>query len=240
MYEYNPKCEGSGIITCTPQVTLCPRGCADCYAVAGRCYTDLPNIPSVEQAKGRIVRMNDASDSYNQFNKVMATAALYNDVFLNTSYSELFTCSKGCYGLDFARMPVVLTVNPGEMTDTDFHKLDPIPENLMFVRVRVNMWNLELVNAVVEYYTKCDVEVILTWLAYYETPVPEEYKEYYEFRKRILNDYWCIKPEIHAEVEHNPLVYICGRGATSLCKDCGNCLRNYYKAKERLRSAGCE
>ena len=37
--------------------------------------------------------------------------------------------------------PVVLTVNPGEMTDEDAHLVRPIPDNLMFVRFRTNTWN---------------------------------------------------------------------------------------------------
>jgi hypothetical protein len=172
--------------------------------------------------------MNDANDSYNDWPLVVSVAVAYDDAFLNTSFIELFK--------DVSTIPVVLTVNPGKMTDVDFHKLNPIPDNLMMVRVRVNTWNLEnaLVDAAVEYYTERGVEVVLTWLAFYETPIPALHKDFYEFRKHILNDYWCIKSEIHAEVEHNPLVYTCGRGATSLCKDCGNCLRNYYKTKERL------
>ena len=58
--------------------------------------------------------------------------------------------------------PVVVTVNPSKMTDKSFHKLDPIPRNLMFVRFRINTWNTGLAARAIDYYTALKVPVILT------------------------------------------------------------------------------
>ncbi|MBU1028855.1 hypothetical protein KKE28_01480, partial [Patescibacteria group bacterium] len=133
-YIENPKTAGSGIICGIPQRGVCPVGCADCFFQSGRSYLEpldekLPNLPTPEQAKGRIVRLNDGNDSNNQRVLVMAAADQYEHVFFNTSIPKDLA--------GFGR-PVVLTVNPGKKTDRNAHLLTPPPTNLMFVRFRTN------------------------------------------------------------------------------------------------------
>jgi len=239
-YLENPKTAGSGILSCIPQKGTCPNNCVDCFFQSGRSYLsplseNLPNIPSKEEAWGRVVRVNDGNDSNVQRELVerVVDAQEYMDYFFNTAIPNDLGGFSG---------PVVLTVNPGEMTDTDFHKVDPIPSNLMFVRVRVNWWNLDLVGRVIDFYTQGErpVDVILTWMAHYTQPIPDSYKEYYEYRKRTLNSYWCIKYSARKQIEDmlvdNSFVYSCGYKDSTLCKDCGNCLRAYYATQERLRN----
>ncbi len=235
-YVENPKTKSSGIICCAPQTTACSRGCADCFAQRDGVYAELPNVPDYDDTKGRVVRIGDISDAYHQLDKTLQCASLYDDAFLNTSYDALFD--------KVHDMPIVLTVNPGEMTDKTFYRLEHLPGNLMFVRVRVNAWNLKLVDDIVSYYTSGQVDgtvipVILTFMAYYETPIMHGYRYKYEWQKRTLNSYWCLKlrylHEIEARYADNDLVYSCGKK----CVRCGNCIREFFATKERLRDKEC-
>ena len=115
----------------------------------------------------------------------------------------------------------------------------------MFVRIRVNTWNLKRVVApAVKYYTDNGIPVVLTFMAYFETPIPEKHKKNYIFRKRTINDYWAITTSawkrIMGQYADNILVYSCGKiegelGSTK-CKRCGNCVREYHNSKERMRN----
>jgi len=235
---WNPKTKGSGIIECIPQKGRCPNNCDDCFFQGGRSYLEpldknTPHIPSRNLAMGRIVRVNDGNDSNFQRNIVeqVATGQGYIDYFFNTAVPKDLGDFSG---------PVVLTVNPGKMTDQDFYKLKEIPDNLMFVRIRTNTWNLfNIVDPAVSYYTNRGVAVVLTFMAYYTTLVPQDYKKYYEWKKRTLNSYWILKQEAIGTIMHmfrnNALVYSCGYKDRHECIFCGNCLREYYNAKERLR-----
>ena len=136
--------------------------------------------------------------------------------------------------------PVVLMVNPHMMTDKDFHKLDPIPSNLMMVRFRANMWNRALGEKIVKYYTQHHIPVIFTFMAYYTEVIPNNYKSCYTYRKRTLNSYWVITQEgwdrIIEPYQNNEYVYTCGKNANSFpCHRCGNCLREYFATMERLK-----
>ena len=63
----------------------------------------------------------------------------------------------------------------------------------MFVRVRTNTWNLEsTVEPAIEFYSKREIPIVLTFMAYYLDDVPEDHKNNYCFRKRTLNSYWAI------------------------------------------------
>jgi hypothetical protein len=174
-------------------------------------------MPSDEEAKNRIVRVNDGNDSNVERELVLRETARYQHKFYNTSIPKPFD------------LPWVLTINPGKMTDVDFHKLDPIPKTLMFVRFRANTWNSELMDDAVAYYTRCNVPVVLT---------------FYMLRKRTLNEYLAITTSAWRRVmqryEDNPLVHSCGKiegeKGKSGCKYCGNCLREYYATMERLRA----
>lgn len=235
-YIENPKTKGSGILCCIPQKGKCPNNCADCFYNSERGYLEplndnTPNMPSYQESLGRIIRVNDGNDSNNQRSAVINNTMSYARKFYNTSFAEDLA------GYD---APIVLTVNPGGITDHDFHRVRIIPDNLMMVRVRVNMWNLELVDEAVLYYTGRNIPVILTFLAYFEQPIPKKHKNNYVWKKRTLNPYWCIKREPREKIVDkyalNKLVYPCGhRSFDTKCRYCGNCLKFYYATMEKLR-----
>jgi hypothetical protein len=240
-YIENPKTKGSGIVCCIPQTGRCPMKCKDCFFQSGRSYLEplndnLPNMPNPDwvEKHGYIVRVNDGNDSNNQRELVIESTKLYKRKFYDTSIPK---------DLENFDAPVVLTVNPAQMTDTKAHLLDPIPKNLMFVRVRVNTWNLNLVDEVVEYYSAREVPIILTFMAYFEAPIPAEHEKNYIFRKRTLNPYHAITTQawkkIMARYLYNKWVYSCGKiegeRGTTACRHCGNCLREYFATMEKMR-----
>ena len=237
-YIENPKTKGSGIICAIPQTGRCPVGCADCFFQSGRSFLEpldenLPNVPSAVEADGCVVRINDGLDSNVQRDVAEECAQQYQDAFFNTSIPRDLQ--------DFSR-PVVLTVNPGNMTDKDFHKLDPVPEQLMFVRVRTNMWNAGVVSKAINYYCSRGVPVVLTFMAYYGETVPPEWSEYYDFQKRTLNSYWVLNwrgwssyRRMIEGIDKRHLISTCGRDYDRHpCRDCGVCLREYYATKVRI------
>ena len=204
-YIENPKTKGSGILCCIPQKGECPMKCKDCYFQSGRSYLEpleenLPNMPPIDMALKSIVRVNDGNDSSNDKDYVIRATADYPHKFYNTSVP---------YNLEEFPAPVILTVNPGRMTDHDAHFINPTP-NLMFVRVRVNTWNLLLVDNVVRYYTNLGIPVVFTFMAYYEQDIPKPYLFDYVVRKRTLNEYYAITDEAFERVMKpyfdNPLV----------------------------------
>ena len=261
-YRPNPKTEGSGIICAIPQAGRCPMGCADCFFQSGRSYLEplednLPNLPNQQDAQGRVVRMNDGNDSNVGRETVLAAARRYGDVFFNTSVPRL----------DFERLwietPVVLTINPGVMTERNFYALHDCykvlpesgakaqcasaPSNLMFVRFRASWWNLPLAKLAVEHWTGLGVPVVMTFMAYHLPPknMPTRDGEpVYVERKRTLNTYWAISFEAWQEYMDmfagRRLVYSCGKfegkAGNGGCVRCGNCLREYFAAKERIRA----
>jgi hypothetical protein len=185
-----------------------------------------------------IVRVNDGNDSNVQRELVIASTSQYDHRFFNTSIPQL----------DFPA-PVVLTVNPGRKTDVSWHRLEHIPKNLMFVRIRTNTWNLDsVVDPAVQYYTthpERGVPVVLTFMAYFRTEdeMPPEHRKHYVFRRRTTNDYMAITTEAWREImkryQDNGLVYSCGKiegekGDTH-CLRCGNCVREYHNTRERMR-----
>jgi hypothetical protein len=242
-YIENPKTRGSGIVCCIPQRGRCPRGCADCFFQSGRSYLEpleenTPNMPNRWLVGDRVLRVNDGNDSNHERDVVLAATARFPRRFYNTS------CPDDLRGYG---APVVLTVNPGEMTDERWHDVPPInvPRNLMFVRVRTNTWNLRIVDGAVKWYTQLKVPVVLTFMAYHAVdapipnPIPLGHTRGYEYRKRTTNSYWAITTEAWREImrryEDNPLVHSCGsEGITTACKHCGNCLREYHATVERM------
>lgn len=248
-YIENPKTKGSGILCCIPQRGRCPNECEDCFFQSGRSYLEplednLPNMPPDELARGRVVRVNDGNDSRVNREMVMQETARYPMRFYNTSSPEDLA------GYD---APVVLTVNPGRMTDIDGWGIKDPPRNLMFVRIRTNTWNLELVRRLVESYTiDRSVPVVLTFMAYFEYRGSTTVGAHrcrcgddpsYTWRKRTLNSYYAITTEawrrIMGEFEDNALVHSCGKiegeRGTTACRHCGNCLREYFATMERMR-----
>lgn len=237
-YIENPKTKGSGIICCIPQTGTCPNKCEDCFFQSGRSYLEpldenLPNMPPIKLAKNYVVRVNDGNDSNVNRQLVMKSVKKYPHKFYNTAIPH------DLGGFD---APVALTLNPGQMTDRNFfvHASPVAPPNLMFVRFRVNTWNLNLCDLAVAHYRALEVPVILTFMAYYTESIPDAAKEDYEFRKRTLNSYWVITPKAWDKVKEryakNRYVYTCGQDAdTHACRFCGNCLREYFVTMERMR-----
>ena len=235
-FIYNPKVIGSGIIECIPQRGKCPNNCEDCFFQSGRSYLEpleknLPHIPTRKMAEGRIVRVNDGNDSNNQRKLVEKTAFQFSDYFFNTSIN---------YKLEKFSAPVVLTINPAKLTDWhNFIRVDPIPKNLMFVRFRTNMWNVSVLDHAINYYTRHKTPVVITFMAYYTLSIPPSYQKYYEWKKRTINSYWVLKRDSQEDIiSHyldNPYVYSCGIKGQYSCSFCGNCIREYYNTKERMR-----
>jgi len=236
-YIVNPKTKGSGIICCIPQEGGCPVKCADCFFQSGRSYLEpladnLPNMPSLEEVGNCVVRVNDGNDSNNDPELVMAAVQQYPQRFYNTSISR---------DLEKFDAPVVLTLNPSLQTDASIKLLDPIPPNLMFVRMRTNTWNLHLVDETVKYYSEREIPVVLTFMAYYEADIPAGHEKDYTYRKRTLNSYWVITTEawdrVMARYKGNKWVYSCGKNAdTFACSRCGNCLREYFFVSQKLKT----
>lgn len=233
--------KGSGMLAAIPQTGRCPMQCDDCFFQSGRSFLEpldenLPNMPEFAQAIGRVVRVNDGNDSNNNHQHVLKSTQKYNMKFYNTSIPKR---------LENFIDPVVLTINPGKMTDIEFYKLDPIPHNLMFVRIRTNMWNLhDVVAPAVNYYTKREVPVVLTFMAYYDTQdkIPAGFVNCYLFKKRTLNSYYVITQYYWESIMNifkgNKWVHSCGKNAdTHPCKFCGNCLREYFATVERIRGS---
>jgi len=234
-YIENPKTKDSGIVCAIPQAGECPMKCEECFFQSGRSFLEpldknLPNLPLPTKVVNNVVRINDGNDSNVQRERVEEVAKCYNNYFFNTSMNKDLAGFPG---------PVVLTVNPAKMTDKSFHKVDPIPPNLMYARVRVNTWNLDaVVKPAVEYYTSQGVPVIFTFMAYYTSEPPEGHKRNYEWKKRTLNSYWVLVDYVENAImwsfKDNPLVYSCGYHGTHECKRCGNCLREYFATKQRM------
>ncbi|MGD2072878.1 MAG: hypothetical protein PVG65_05270 [Candidatus Thorarchaeota archaeon] len=236
MYRENPKTKGSGIVAIIPQTGICPNMCEDCFFQSGRSYLEpldknLPNIPD-KVLPYQVVRVNDGNDSNVDIENVIETSKKYSMKFYNTAIPEL----------DKFDAPVVLTINPGPITNKDFHRI--IGKNLMFVRFRTNTWNVPLAKAAVQYYSDREVPIVLTFMAYFDTAekIPSIHKKNYAFRKRTLNSYYAITTHAWEKVmknfKYNKWVSSCGKiegekGTTS-CRFCGNCLREYFATMERI------
>jgi hypothetical protein len=249
-YIPNPKTQGSGILCAIPQTGTCTIRCANCFFRSGRSYLEpldenLPNLPHPDEVGHRIVRFNDGNDSNAERAKVIEAASQYERVFFNT-----------CIPLDLDTLPgpVVLTVNPASMTDKKFMKLSQgIPNNLMFVRVRANTWNLDtVVKPAVAHYTnpgprnisdRRPVPVVLTFMAYHEADaIPDTHLRNYYRYKRIQNEYYGISTDVWrmmmSEFQSNPWVHSCGKiegdAGEKHCRHCGHCLREYFATMERM------
>jgi len=234
-YVENPKTKDSGIACAIPQKGRCPFGCKGCFYQSGRGYLEpleerTPNMPPV--VPGQVVRVNDGNDSTNAFYLVVAETKKYPDRFFNTSFPNRLPDFPG---------PVVLTLNPGEMTNRNFWKVEAV-DPLMFVRFRVNTWNLRLAEDAVRWYSAREVTTVLTFMAYDTlAEIPEAEWWAYAERVRTLNRYFAITAGAWEHVmEHfrrNPWVSSCGHheGVDTHCRHCGNCLREYHAWKEKHR-----
>ena len=241
MYKENPKTKGSGIMCAIPQTGTCPNNCEDCFFQSGRSFLEpldenLPNMPETSVCQHRVVRVNDGHDSNIMSNGVNIgwSTRDYPMKFYNTAIPK---------NIDHFDAPVVLTVNAAKRTDEEPYLFVDIPEKLMFVRVRVNMWNLgNVTDRVVDWYTSLEVPVVLTFMAYFDREIPEKYQKYYTFRKRTTNSYSAITTgaweKVMSRYKYNVWVHSCGKiegelGSTA-CRHCGNCLREYFATMEKL------
>ena len=221
----NPKLKGSSLIDAIPQTGECPVGCAECFYNGGRFYRTLdePLIPSEEESVGKIVRVNSGHDSNIEKQMVLCETYWYKDKFYNTSIPNF----------DFPS-PVVFTCNGRDLILTDD------VENLMFVRFRVSTDNLEEADRAVEHYlVKHGIPVVMTFMRYYSDPPNQED---YEFRKSVINDYWCLKSDKVVEIMSRwgkktpPVrgVRMCSTPYSSFCGDCKNCEFLYHEFFRRL------
>jgi len=220
----NPKMKGTNIIDCIPQVGECPLRCDECYYNSGRFYRTLdePLIPTLEEAKGKIVRINSGHDSNIQRDLVIRATKCYEHKFYNTSLSNF----------DFPA-PVVFTCNGREL-----HLVKRGLDNLMFVRVRTSVFNMDEVLNATMYYLNHNVPVVLTFMRYYDiSKIPISYRKGFVFKKHILNSYYCHTEEMQLRVLERFKglgVCMCGTPVSSLCVDCRNCEFLYW---EHLRKS---
>lgn len=231
--QNNPKLDGSEIIDCIPQRGNCSlaRTCdcgIDCYFMHGWYESSYePIIPSKEDAKGKIVRFNSGNDSNIEKKLVLEIAKNFDDFFFNTSLPNL----------DFPG-PVVFTCNSKD-TNKKATLLEA-PNNLMFIRFRINLWNTELAQQAINYYGKCKVPIVLTFMRYYSKErIPLQFQEDYELKKSIIHNYYMInkvaRNKIMESFKEDENIYQCGNYESSYCKDCGICKKFYYKTKERMK-----
>ncbi len=227
-YEENPKLKGSGIVDCIPQTGECPVGCAECFYNGGRFFRTLdePWMPDPDFVGNRILRVNTGHDSNIERDLVLKATAIFPHKFYNTAIPKfnfpapvVFTCNGGKHGR------LKLVENP--------------PNNLMFVRVRVESWGMETVDKAVEHYLKKHgIPVVLTFMRYYsDQAIPEKAKNDYEWRKNITNSYFCVKTETILKIlgrYKGQGVRTCGTPASSNCIDCRNCEFLYWEALRKM------
>lgn len=224
----NPKLEDSRIVDCIPQTGKCPIGCTDCFYNGPGWYRtrDTPLIPTFQETIGNVVRVNSGNDSNVDRKLVIEVARRYNDYFFNTSVPNF----------DFPG-PVVFTVN-GRGDNQSYLANRKDCKGLMFVRFRLNPWNLEAADKVVAHYTKYNVPVVMTFMRYSERRnIPRHHWQSYAWTKHIVTEYFMIKNELRDEImarwKDNPLVKECGSTKSEYCKDCGNCYNLYFRWRKR-------
>jgi hypothetical protein len=237
MTKRNPKQEGTDFFDCIPQTGTCPMNCNQCFFNRPGAYyvplDKMPLVPTPEDVGDGLVRMNCGNDSNNQRELVIETAQQFKRFFFNTSVPRF----------DFPG-PVVLTTNPREEQPAVL--VDPIPDNLMFVRLRTSGTNLPLVDEAVDYYTDRQVPIAITFMAYYtEAPKVDEAEvglpadECYCWKVRHINSYHCATPAFMRTVlsryGDNRLVSMCGSIESGYCRDCRNCETYYIQTMKRLR-----
>lgn len=208
----NPKQDGSNVYDCVPQTGKCPVKCNQCYFNRGY-YRETPFVDDDVPEDG-IVRMNCGHDSNIDRKAVLEAAKKYKHVFFNTSIPKFLFPG-----------PVVFTANAKEEEQPWLpNSCEGWEHNLMAVRLRVSMYNLDYVREAIEKWTKY-VPVIMTFMAYYDQEpfLPGAY----EWKVRHINSYWCVTHEtillVMQPYVDNDRVLLCD----GLCRHCGNCEKVY-------------
>ncbi len=224
--KQNPKMAGSNLIDCVPQHGPCPNNCDQCFYQKWFYAGHEPVIPTLEEAKGKIVRVNSGNDSNHQKERVLDATRYYMRRFFNTSVPDL----------DFEGSPVVLTINPKQ--DTCWTAVDD-PANLMFVRFRANTWNIDMAQDAIKHYCyERKVPLVMTFMRYYNQGlrncgIPSSEAQCYEQRNHIDHEYWDITQEAFGEVMNEllpaRLLFTCGTPENPYCRDCGVCETLYWR-----------
>lgn len=238
MTTRNPKQEGSNVYDCKPQKGLCPLNCNQCfYNRPGAFYVDPEeeHMPTVEEVGDGIMRVNSGHDSNFQKKLVVEKTSIYPERFFNTSIPNF----------DFPG-PVVFTANREEEESCNVQ--EEIPDNLMFVRLRVSNTNLSLIDKAVKSWTNKGVQVVLTFMAYYtDEPIKNgvefylSHPECYVYKVRHINSYYCATDEFMEYVLKREkeiggrLVSMCADIGSYYCRTCKNCETYYWQAKKRIR-----
>jgi len=238
----NPKQVGSNLYDCRTQVGKCKMNCSQCfYNRPGAFYCDIdkPQLPSPKTVGHGIVRMNCGHDSNYQILGCIKQAKKYENFFFNTSIPQF----------NFPG-PVVFTANKDEEVLAQFplEGYDVMPQNLMFVRLRVSASNLQHIDiAVRNWALAARIPVVLTFMAYYEKKalqkvldnVPEA-EPFYEWKKRHINSYYCptrlFKRQVMRRMKKigGRLVTLCGTLFSDYCRDCRNCESYYWITKKHM------
>ena len=227
---FNPKLEQSGLIDAVPQNGSCPLRCNACFFNLTWYTKHKPILPNARMVNklGLICRVNSGHDSNLQREMVVAKTAKYHRKFYNTSIANF----------NFPA-PVVFTCNPDE---NSYAALAPITPNLMAVRIRTHPGMLRYVYEAIGHYAY-SVPIILTWMRYSaESAIPRGQRQHYERSVHVINPWWQLIPDSKREImaqlrQANPDIYQCGTYESSLCRECLNCVRFYWRAMRRMEES---
>jgi len=242
----NPKQTGSNLIDAVPQTGECPRDCGvncgcECYGKGERFYLpkDVPHMPTKEEAEGKIVRVNSYRDS-NDMTVEEYYSVRYADwdhMFFNTCVPKFdFPVVKKPECVTTRQAPVVYTCNGGP--DNYWTPGGLIPPNVMFVRIRVNTWEVEHQDEMVAYYLEQKVPIVFTFLNY-TSPVFIPNRSWNEYFQKVHVTHSYSSPTRLAmarvmERYKGKGVRMCGTPWSSLCVDCRNCEFLYWDCLRRM------
>ena len=234
MTAQNPKLAGSGIADCAPHGGLCPIGCAECYYNRpGAWYgghdaagNPLPVVPEPPEVLGKVVRMCSGHDA--SIRRKMVIEAVYFCTSEPTAIAKL-------------PGPVDHMANRREERPETWTRPrhGEIPVNIMSIRLRVTPARIgDIAEAAAEWAAE-SVPVLLTPMSYWSMKPPTEHTDWYEWKVRHINSYWCATAAFKKAV-----LDICPTfgiwWCEGSCKDCNACEAAYWLAKRRLADRGME
>tara|TARA_Y100000310_G_C20563218_1_gene754122 strand:- start:11 stop:733 length:723 start_codon:yes stop_codon:yes gene_type:complete len=232
----NPKIRNTNMITARPQGDDCPLECSECFYNSDNYYEDksTASMPSVEESKEKIVKVNDGHDSNIDSDRVISTTSRYKDKFYNTSIGTLFF-----------KKPTILTIN-GKDTDETYIETRDIRgdlNTLMAIRFRVNLWNIGLCEDAINTYRGDGIGApfLLTDMRYNNiASIPKEFRKWYEYKEHISNSYYSLNKKgldiLFTYLMRYFNVYWCGNPFTksTLCEDCFLCEHFYIVCKSKI------